>query len=504
MEIVFVSSRSITLELDNDSAYFSSEYEIFLNGAFYKKSNRNVETIYDLKPNTEYIVKVFDKEVSVRTKNETVCLHTNMFNPTKDGKTDDTLKIQAAIMACPKDGCLYIDAGLYLVTTLFLKSDMTIYIDKNAKIIGEYDRNKFPVLPGLIHGDEELNLGTWEGAEVDEFASIITGINVQNVNIIGEGEIDCRAELGDWYKNHREIRIACRPFGLFLNRSTNINVVGLFIHNTPAWNVHPYFSKKLKFINMRIENPVNMPTTDGLDPDCCDDVLILGNYFNVGDDCIAIKSGTIDLAKKYLQPCKNITIRNCFMEAGHGGVVFGSESSGGIENVVVTKCLFKNTDRGLRIKTRRGRGRYGIIDNIVFKNIVMDGVMTPFVINMFYNMGPAGGHEEYVWSKEKQPVDERTPYIGKFDFEDMKCNNVKLAASVFLGLPEEPIKEVKFKNVTFNYDLNAQPDYPVMIEHKEKMVRCGIYCENVDSLILENVKFNGQIGEEVIGYDFNK
>ena len=120
-----------------------------------------------------------------------------------------------------------------------------------------------------------------------------------------------------------------------------------------------------------------MPTTDGLDPDCCEDCLIAGNTFNVGDDCIAIKSGTFELAKKYKKASSNIKIRNNFMEQGHGGVVFGSESSGGIDNVVVEQCIFKNTDRGLRIKTRRGRGRIGNIDSVVFNNILMDNVKTP-------------------------------------------------------------------------------------------------------------------------------
>lgn len=502
MKVISVTARTISIELDSDSAYFKgNEYKIFINEKFHSQDNRNVFTLYDLEPNTEYKITVDKTEITVRTKTETLCVPFSRFNPAKDGLTNDTLKLQAAIMACPDGGTVYVEKGDYLITSIFLKSNIMLYLEKGARLLGDVVRENFPVLPGIIRNEDtgyEANYGSWEGATVDEFATIITGLNVQNIVIAGEGEINCQAELGDWYVNHHEIRIACRPYGMYFNRCSNVEVIGIYIHNTPAWNVHPYYSNDLKFINMRIENPVAMPTTDGLDPDCCDNVLICGVYFNVGDDCIAIKSGTIDFARKYKKPCSNIVVRNCFMNAGHGGVVFGSESSGGIENVLVTQCYFKNTDRGLRIKTRRGRGRIGIIDKVKFTNIVMDGVATPFVVNMFYNMGPAGGHEEYVWTKEKLPVDERTPYIGSFEFSNMRCENVSLAAAVFLGLPEEPIKEITFRNVSFTYNSNAQPDYPVMIEHKEKMCRKGIYCENVLKLNLDNVSFDGQDGPEVI------
>ena len=500
MHIIEIGTRYAVVELDNLLPYYTEEtMEVFVNENFYAKSNKNVIGIYDLEPNQKYNIKVGNEAVQFVTKEEVICLHTNLFNPAKDGTTDDTLKLQAAILCCPEGGTVYVDEGLYLMTCLFLKSNINLYFAKGAKFICQYDRNKFPVLPGLINnGVKELNLGSFEGSETDVFASIITGINIENVTIGGQGEIDGQAILGDWYKNHNEKRIAYRPFGIYFNRCENVSVAGLYIHDTACWNIHPYFSNNLNFLDLRIENPTGMPTTDGIDPDCCNNVLILGVSFNVGDDCIAIKSGTIDFAKKYLRPTSTLTIRNCLMQKGHGAVVFGSEASGGINDIIVSQCYFQNTDRGLRIKTRRGRGRYGKIENITFKNIIMDKVATPFVINMFYNMGPKGGHEPFVWAKEKQPVDITTPYIGHFTFNDIKCKDVSLAAGVFLGLPEEPIKSLTFDNVEFSYDLNAKPGYPVMIEHKDEMCRVGLYLDNVDRLVLRNVIFSGNLGEEVV------
>lgn len=241
-----------------------------------------------------------------------------------------------------------------------------------------------------------------------------------------------------------------------------------------------------------------MPTTDGIDPDCSNNIEIKGCKFSVGDDCIAIKSGTYGLALKYKQASSDILIENNLMADGHGGVVFGSESSGGIKNIIVRRCLFENTDRGLRIKTRRGRGNVGQIDNITFDDIVMNNVLTPFVINSYYNMGPKGGHEEYVWTTKALPVDEYTPVLGAFHFSNMVCNDVSIAAGVFLGLAEMPIKLVSFENVSFSYNKEALEGIPCMMEHPYKMKRAGIFCLNVEKLETKNVTFDGVLGDEII------
>ncbi len=499
MRILSVTSRTITLELDNNLPYYSeNDFSIYLNNEFIRKENRNVFTIFDLTPNQKYSLIINEELIEFETLKETVALNIKDFNAIGDGISDDTVKIQAAIACCPKNGTVYIPKGTYLISCIFLKSDMMLYFESGTKIITKHERNDYPILPGEV---DNFNFGTWEGSMVSNFASSITAINVSNLVIAGNAEIDENAHLGDWYINHRVKRIAWRGYGMYFKDCNNVSVIGIYIHNTPSWNIHPFFSNNLKFLNMRIENNPNMPTTDGLDPDCCNEVLIAGCKFNVGDDCIAIKSGTLDLAKKFKRPSSNIIIRNNLMEKGHGGVVFGSELSGGIENITVEKCLFKNTDRGLRIKTRRGRGRIGIINNVLFNNIKMENVLTPFVINMYYNMGPAGGHEEYVWTTKLLPVDDRTPYIGHFKFSNIECSGVGYAAGVFLGLPEAKIGGVEFENVKFNYNNSIEAGYPVMIEHNFKLKNAGLYCFNIDKVITNNVEFNGNETEEIINIE---
>lgn len=500
MKILAITARSVTLELENSSPYFSPEaYTVAINGEPHGQENRNVFSLFSLKPNTNYRVSAGEEEVSFTTLDESFFMDVRSFRALGDGCHDDTQAFIAAIACLPEGGTLYVPQGTYFVKPLFLKSNMTLYLEKGAVLLGNPDRDNYPVLSGILsHGDRELNLGTWQGEEVDCFASLITAVNCRNVAVIGEGSIDCNARAGDWYTNYREKRIAWRPRGVFFNRCTDVLLQGIRVHNTPSWNIHPYFCQGVKLLDLTLENAPSMPTTDGIDPDTCTDVEIIGVNISVGDDCIAIKSGTIEQAKKYRKPCKGIVIRNCLMGQGHGGVVLGSELSGGIEDICVSRCIFRGTDRGLRIKTRRGRGRYGMTGGISFSDIQMEDVKVPFVVNMYYNMGDNTGHTEYVWTTEKLPVDELTPLIGSFRFENMVCTGVGYCAGAFYGLPEAPIESITLKNVSFSFDPSCEPGYPDMKEKNEKLKNQGLYFQFVEKVVLENVTLDGCQGEETV------
>ncbi len=494
---IFVSSRSISLELENTDIYrIKDEYLVYINNEFYKKGNKNIFSIFDLTPDTEYEISVETAGVTskkiIKTLKEYVTLNVLKFGAKKDGVTLNTNYIQAAINACPDNGRVYFPKGEYLTGPLFLKSNITIELAEGAHIIGDPNRSNYPILPGMIMTSDEkgeYNLGSWEGNPLDCFASLITGINVSNVNIIGRGIIDGNAGNSDWWVDVRNKRISWRPRGVFLNKCNNITLQGIKVCNTPSWNLHPYFSDNLKFIDLEIENPKNSPNTDGCDPESCKNVDILGVHFSVGDDCIAVKSGKIYMGKTYKKPCENLNIRNCSMNFGHGSVVLGSEMSGGIKNIKVSQCIFNQTDRGLRIKTRRGRGEQAVIDGVTFENIEMDDVLTPLVINMFYFCDP-DGKTEYVWSKEKLPVDERTPYLGKFVFKDINCKNVNVAAGAFYGLPERPIDEINIINVNFDYSTNPKEGIPAMMTGVDPMKGKGLLFNYVNKVIMQNVTFN--------------
>lgn len=502
-DIIFKEARSFTLECKDAGIYeLDEEYEIYVDGKLAKKTKKVVQTVNGLKPDTEYQVYIKQGEdvsdtVTFKTDYESYTLNVRDFGALGDGRRDDTSSIQAAIYSCPKDGRVLVPKGVYKITSLFMKSDLRFELEEGAVLSAITDREKFAVLPGLIESyDEksEYNLGTWEGNPLDMFAAIITCINVSNVMIYGKGVIDGCADHENWWKNPKLKRIAWRPRQIFMNNCENMTIQGIRVTNSPSWNLHPYFSKNLRFIDLEILNPKDSPNTDGLDPESCENVEIIGVYFSLGDDCIAIKSGKIYMGAKYKVPSKNLMIRQCCMRDGHGSITIGSEMAAGVINLTVKDCLFINTDRGLRIKTRRGRGEDAIIDDVVFENIHMDQVMTPFVINSFYFCDP-DGYTEYVRTKEALPVDERTPNIKKLAFRNITCDNCHVAAAFMYGLPERKIEKVEMKNITVNYAEKPMMGVPAMMEGISPSTKRGIYANNITTLEIENVTIKGCEGE---------
>ncbi len=492
--ILFVSSTSVTFEIENNDVFKTTPYIVKLNDEIIEQEiDNNVHSLFNLLPNTEYVLDINGTKKKFVTEAEYVCLNVKNFGAKGDGINNDTNFIQACILACPDQGRVYIPKGEYYTGPLFLKSNITIELEEGVHLIGDTDRTHYPVLPGMTYTSDEkdeYNLGSWEGNPLDCFASIITGINVENVKIIGKGVIDGNAQNGDWWVDVRTKRIAWRPRGVFLNHCNGVVFQGVTVTNTPSWNLHPYFSNNIRFLDMKLISPKDSPNTDGCDPESCTNVDIIGVYFSVGDDCIAIKSGKIYMGRKYKKPSSNFNIRNCSMNFGHGAVVLGSEMSGGIKDINVTRCLFNQTDRGLRIKTRRGRGKDAIIDGITFENIIMNEVLTPLVINMYYFCDP-DGHSEYVYSKEKLPVDDRTPYLGDFIFRNIDCTDVNVAAGTFYGLPEAPIKSISIENVKFKYAKNPKEGRPAMMDFLDPMSGEGLIFNYVDNVQLKNVTFDG-------------
>ncbi len=504
VKAVFWSGRCVTLEMDDGSVFEGAEREVFVNGEFYGKTNRVIDSVYGLKPDTEYVIEVRaggeTGQVRVRTKGEFVTLDVRDFGARGDGIQDDTHFIQAAIMSCPEGGRVLIPRGTYRVTNLFLKSHLRLELGEGAVLSADTDRSRFPVLPGLIESyDEksEYNLGTWEGNPLDCFAAIITGISVEDVEICGPGTIDGNAGRDNWWHEPKIRRWAYRPRMIFLNHCERVVVQGIRVQNSPSWNIHPYFSNHLKFLDLTVLNPKDSPNTDGLDPESCQDVEIAGVYFSLGDDCIAVKSGKIYMGAKYKTPSKEIMIRQCCMRDGHGSITLGSEMAGGVCQLTVRDCLFLHTDRGLRIKTRRGRGKDAVIDQVVFENIRMDHVMTPFVINSFYYCDP-DGHSEYVASKEPLLVDDGTPQIRALRFENIQAENCHVAAAYFYGLPEKKIECVEMKHVRVTYAEEAMSGEPAMLDGVEPVSRMGIFAGNIKTLILEDVKIEGCQGEKIV------
>ena len=502
LTLLAVCCRSVTLELSDDTCYFAAApYEIWLDGVPVRSESHNIATVHGLEPATAYglTVRRGDEQADIRftTKPESVLLNVRRFGATGDGQTLDTAMLQCAILACPKQGTVHVPKGTYRTGPLLLKSDITLWLDEGAVLLGDPERAHYPVLPGMTPATDEqseYNLGTWEGNPLDAFASLLTGLAVSNVDIIGPGTVDANAQNGDWWQNAKTRRTAWRPRVIFLNRCENIRVQGVTLQNAYAWTVHPYYSRGLQFLNLTIQNHAESPNTDGVDPESSEDVAILGCHLSTGDDCIAIKSGKLYQSLHHYAPTRGVVIRNCLLSRGHGGVVIGSEIASGVYDVRISRCLFRGTDKGLRVKTRRGRGNRSVMDGVVMENVRMGDVTVPFTINMFYHCDP-DGHSDFVQNRAPRPVEpEVTPMVGTLAVRGAVCTGAQAAGGYFFGLPEMPIQAIELADVTIAFAPDAEPSYPVMMDGIEPACRLGLYAHNVQRLTLRNVTLRGANG----------
>jgi hypothetical protein len=165
--------------------------------------------------------------------------------------------------------------------------------------------------------------------------------------------------------------------------------------------------------------------------------------------------------------------------------------SGDITNVAISNCVFEGTDRGIRLKSRRGRG--GKVEDIRVNNIVMNGVFCPFVANLYYYCGPKGD-DKYVWDKNPYPVTEETPAFRRLHFSNITAKNVTASAGFFYGLAEMFVEDVTFDNVYISLAENAQPQIPAMAAGVEPCTQKGFYAGNTRGISFNNVTVVGVDG----------
>lgn len=459
-------------------------YDIYENGSKIGSSDylkqydvaKTNYTVTGLKPNTKYRFKVVardasgnvskaSKQISVITSNEGKIFNVKDYGAVGDGVTKDSKAIQAAINACTDGGKVVIPAGTYYTAPLTLKSNMTLEIQNGATLLGSRDKSDYPVIKSR-----------WEGTTFNSYESLVTAVDAQNVNIVGEGTIDGNAgpivtdssgkvtSMGLWWDTPKATDPStqtARPRTIQLINCDGVLIQGVKVQNSPSWTIHPLYSKNITIADVNVKNPsspVDSPNTDGLDPDSVDNLLVVNTTFDVGDDCIAIKSGKDAEGRKIGIPSSNITIRNSLMLHGHGGVTLGSEMSGGINNINIKDDIFDSTNIGVRLKTLRGRG--GVIQDVVFDNIMMKNISSD-AFNINSNYSSNGVPLPYTGV-----VDETTPTIKNLTFKNITAIGAK-EASFFQGLQEMPVDGVTLSNINVTADkgLFAQYVKNVKMDH---------------------------------------
>lgn len=388
-----------------------------------------------------------------------------------DGKTDNTVLLQSLIDALAQNGGgeLCFPAGQYLTGSLCLQSHITLHLAAGACLLASHEEALYPfITPEEVEG---FTRGTRRGILYAEGATGVT--------VCGEGTIDGNGAY--WWSNEKSD--TTRPRTIQFINCNRIRIEGIEIINSPCWTINPICCRNVVISGVSIQNPYESPNTDGINPESCSAVRISDCCVDVGDDCITIKSGLEhDLLQKQY-PCENITVTNCTLLHGHGGVVIGSEMSGGVRNVSISNCIFRNTDRGIRIKTRRKRG--GCVENVVVNNLIMDGVMAGITFNGYYACG-ADANDKELFMRKALPVKADTPVMRDMLFSNLIMKNVHAAGIYCLGLPEMPVKNIKFSGLTIETADVTEGEYCVAAPDIEKSFGDGIVLENAEEISIEN------------------
>lgn len=512
LSVVAITPTALVLEISNGHCFRSpSPHSVSVNGVEALSTDRNVFTLRDLKSDTDYRIEVQSGGQShsliARTKTLTAVLDPRAFGAKGDGVSDDSRALQAALSACPPDGLVRLINGDFVSGPLFLHSRTRLEVTQGAALLGLRDIDAWPLLPGVLSGADGVTaawLGSWEGEPVICHAALLNILSAEDVIIYGEGTIDDRAGFDTWWsrdliaheKRVPRVSPRGRPRLIFAVDSRDLTFEGVTLANSPSWTLHPLNCTDVRAVNLSITAPADSPNTDGLNPESCVGVTIAGVHFTVGDDCIALKSGKIAMVKEALRPTRDVQISNCHMQDGHGAVVIGSEMASGVYDVSVRDCLFTGTDRGLRIKTRRGRGRNAIVRDIRFDNIHMENVGTPLVINSFYWCDP-DGKTDYVASLDPLPVDDGTPSLGNLSLSRIHCTGVRAAAAWLLGLPEMPIDGISIDGFSVRYAAGTTPEAPDMAASIHPVARQGLYICNARHVRLDHIDIEGQDGEKI-------
>ena len=313
---------------------------------------------------------------------------------TKAKAADNQKAINKAIATCSKNGGgrVVIPEGTFITGAITMLSKVNLHIEKNGILLFAFQPELYPIVPTR-----------WEGLDCWNLQPCVYAYKQTDIAITVQGTIDGGGENDTWWKwcgkdhygwkegiisqksgsrarllkmaedgvdmNERKFgpQDGLRPQLINFNQCDGILIEDVTLLRSPFWVIHPLLSKNITVRGVHINN--DGPNGDGCDPESCDGVLIENCFFNTGDDCIAIKSGRNNDGRLWGRPSENIIIRNCEMQNGHGGVVLGSEISGGCRNVFAENCKMDSPDldRVIRIKTNTCRG--GIIENLYARNI---------------------------------------------------------------------------------------------------------------------------------------
>jgi len=301
-----------------------------------------------------------------------------------DSATLNTEAIQQAIEQCSSKGggIVVVPKGVFISGAIFLKKGVNLQVEKGGVLKGSVNQDDYPQIPTR-----------WEGEERNFTSAFINAIDLNGVEISGEGTIDGSGDV--WTALGRQAlpegaprpaRLG-RPRLICFQNCKNATIANLNLHNQAVWCLHVLYCSKVLVKDLKITADHNIPSSDGIDIDSSTGVHITGCDIDVNDDCISIKSGKDEDGLRVNRPCENVLIEKCRFGYGHGGVAMGSETSGGIRNVEVKDCVAEASNWApIRFKSQPSRG--GVVENITYRNIKLNNTRKAFEFNMAWRMVP--------------------------------------------------------------------------------------------------------------------
>jgi len=405
-----------------------------------------------------------------------------------DGLFLNTQSINNTISKCSQSGggTVLVPAGIWLTGPVHLKSNVELHLVRGATLLFSKDKSQYQ----LVEGD-------YEGKPAARNESPINGKDLVNIAITGNGVIDGNGDVWravgqsqltasqwnakiaiggvlsddkrNWYPSQQfkdaqkegksmlldpskplsafeGMKDYLRPNLLVLKSCKKVFLAGVTFQNSPAWCVHPLLCEDLTVSGVTIKNPHYAQNGDGIDIESCTRFTVENSVLDVGDDAICIKSGKDEEGRKRGVPSSQGIISGNLVYSGHGGVVIGSEMSGGASDIFIENCTFMGTDKGLRFKSTRGRG--GVVERIYARNIRMKDIQQEAIFfDMFYFVKFATDGE-----RDTSPqVNEGTPIFRNMVFENITCHGAKIGMFI-RGLSEMHVQDITVRNSTLISD----------------------------------------------------
>ncbi len=396
------------------------------------------------------------------------------FGAVGDGETEDTKAIQLAINAASEEGggTVFFHPGNYLSGTLIMESNVTLYLESGATLLGSKDLEKYPRLKPAFR------------SYTDNYVrqSLIFGENLHDVAIRGKGIIDGQGEA------FKQRDYLIRPYIIRMVSCKNVLIEGIKLRNSAMWMQHYLNCGKVTVRGIDVENHVTY-NNDGLDIDCCRDVVISDCIIDSDDDALCLKS-TAD------RPTENVVIENCVLSSHCNAIKMGTESNGGFKNVTITNCAIQSPESEKSIYGMR-RGISGIaleivdggtMNRISISNITMMGVSTPIFLRL--------GNRARPFKEEMEK-----PGMGvmkNINLSNIIATDVGTIGCSITGLPNQPVENVSLSNIQITFDGGAEREHATK-EVPEKaesypeskmfgtLPAYGFYCRHVDGLTFNNV-----------------